>query len=147
MIQDPITTIVQNVTGTGIGTEFYQTIDMQAFGPGSQTTRKGSITGIPGLVVNCKIQHEATKSGRRRSSMRMDAVAAAGTTIGGVASDKPRSASAYLVVDRLESETLQEKLMVDVAVGALVNILVKSKVLDAKFIASDDILDFLRGEP
>jgi hypothetical protein len=147
MIADPYIVTVHNVSGTLLTGEQIN-IEKLYDGPGAATTRKGLASTIPGLVYNVAIKHEVTKAGRRRSTWRCDAVAPVGTTgLGEPAALQSHSASAYIVLDRLESEVASEKAMVDAAVACLINSIVYSREAASAFVATVGLIDFMKGEP
>jgi hypothetical protein len=148
MIVDPIPTVVQNVSGAGLETAAVALLERIAPGPGSQSTWKGT-TPIIGVITRGFVKHEVTKGNRRRSSIRMDVTAPEGTTIiTSYAAPGPRSASAYLVVDRLEQDDQDTKALADFAVSQLINALLVSKsATNTVMVASSVLTDFLNGEP
>lgn len=147
MIADPYSSFAHNVSGTLLTNETLN-IEKLYDGPGAATTRKGLSTYAIGLTYNIAIKHEVTKAGRRRSTWRVDAVAPVGTTgLGGTATLTPHSASAYIVLDRLESEVAVEKAIIDHALSALINGIVYSRETAGVFVATVPLIDFMKGEP
>lgn len=147
MISDPLMTVVQNISGTGLEAGDSMPYDMVGTGPGSQSSRK-ALSPIAGISCFLAIKHELTSAGRRRSVFRVDVKAPIGVTYFGDAAGVPHSASCYLTIDRLESDTTEEKLVVDHAVSGVLSAFVDSKASAlAQFGPSATLLNFLNGEP
>jgi hypothetical protein len=141
-----MSTVVQNVSGTLLESSTPISFDMVGTGPGSQSTRK-ALSPIAGITLPCAVKHEVTNAGRRRSVIRVDVKAPIGIATFGDAAGVPHSASAYLTVDRLENDSNEEKLVVDHAVSALLNLLVNTRVATGAFEPTVILKDFLNGEP
>ena len=146
MITDPISTNEHAISGT-LAPNNILSIEKLFDGPGAATTRRGYST-MDGVAVNVQIKHEVTKAQRRRSTFRFDAVAPVGVTaLGATAALSAHSASAYIVLDRLESEVQAEKCMIDIALSSLLNTLVYSKGVALPFVYTPYLIDFMKGEP
>jgi hypothetical protein len=147
MIADPISSYIQNISGTLIpfsGISIEKLFD----GPGAMTTRRAVMPVFPGTIINTLIKHEVTKANRRRSSWRCDALAPIGTSgFPDPAALTTHSASAYIVLDRLDSEVATEKAMVDLALSSLLQSIIYSKAVSSELVLHPALIDFMRGEP
>jgi hypothetical protein len=147
MIPDPLTSISQNVSGSGLGLASV-VFDLVSSGPGSQTLRKTALPPVAGLTLTITPKHEVTTAGRRRSTFRVDVKAPIGTPFGGGTSIVPHSASAYIVCDRLNDDSAATKTLIDMATALLLNSFCASRAnYGAEFVATSYLTDFMNGEP
>lgn len=139
-------TIVQNVKGLLL--ESADTVSMveTSHGPGRTAEKRGA-SPMASVVITSTVKHEVTKAKRRRSTLRMDVRAPKGTvgmTTPGELTE--HTASAYIVIDRLDDDTQDELLVSDHAISALLHALVTSKAVGGAFNASTVLTHFLNGE-
>lgn len=147
MIKDPFLSIAHAVSTSGTATQFV-TFDMVAQGPGSQTTRKAATPSLPGFTQVVSPKHEVTNQGRRRSTFRVDIKVPIGVSIAGYISSVPQSASAYIVLDRLNDDSASSATLIDTAVSILLNSLVSNKASSGDAFSPTEMLsDFMNGEP
>jgi hypothetical protein len=141
MIADPLASRQHIVSGSAL-TAADVNLDMIANGPGRQTLRKCLSQNL--AVTNiATISHSVTKSGRRRSVLRVDSTYYDASVVPAIKT----TGSAYIVVDQDDSQTVNPLFARDAALSTLVNALVTSRAAGANFVPSTILTDFLNGEP
>jgi hypothetical protein len=146
MIADPMVTRVQDLAGSGgySGAVSLDRIDGPSNGEG---TFKSLPATLDGVIAKARVAHSVTKAGRRRSLFRMDVVAPVGT--GPFTADNTvlHTASAQLVLDCVDTPSVTDQAVLDVALSTLIHALVTSKAASNDFVKAQVLIDFLNGEP